>query len=125
MPLYSDLNQYNPIYKSKLVDIPAVYQSIHNILVTRKGERLFNPEFGTDLEETLFELMDNITAEKLFVRLTESIERWEPRVIIQYSESSVIPDYDTNTYYLNLVFTVKGYGLTKYQYEGEFTGVVL
>ena len=42
----------------KKVDAAAVKQSVKNIVRTRKGEKPFNPEFGSNIGDFLFELAD-------------------------------------------------------------------
>lgn len=120
--IYSDVNQYTPKVAHNVNDIKAIYQSIHNILSTNRYERLFNPEFGADLEEVLFELMDEITADFILTQIFNAITRWDDRVELIYSECSVIPDYDNNRYEITLVFNIKGFEDTRvYRYEGDLT----
>ena len=56
--------------------------NLKNLLLTRKGERIMQPEFGTGLHELLFEQMDD----DLEVRLQETIETsvgfWLPYINI-------------------------------------------
>ena len=108
MPIYSDVEQVNTKLKSKAEDLATVYQSIANILNTTKTERFFNPEFGSELEDILFEPMDSITETKIFRLVVQAIERWEPRVSIDYGNSSVVGDPDDHQYDVSLVFKVKG-----------------
>lgn len=43
----------------------AVKSNLFHLLVTRKGSRLYKPEFGTRLMDFLFEPMDNQTFESI------------------------------------------------------------
>ena len=108
MPIYSDINQVDPTKRSLVYDLDSIYQSIGNILSTRKGTRLFLPEFGSNIEDLLFEPMDDITASKLYDFVIEAIERWEPRVQLDYGRSSVTPNYDKYLYDVTLSFRVLG-----------------
>lgn len=108
MPVYSDLNQTTPTEKILLTDAESVYQSIANILTTSLSERLFNPEFGCDLDAFLFELMDDLTAAQLYRLVIEAIERWEPRVVLDHSQSDVIADPDNHIYAVKLYFQIIG-----------------
>ncbi len=85
--IYSDINLAllkNPASFDivKRFDVEAVKSAVRNILLTRKGEKLFNPEFGANLDDLLFELIT--PAVKLFAkrRIVEEIMRWEPRIVI-------------------------------------------
>lgn len=56
--------------------------SIHQILGTKQGERVMEPEFGSRLLELLFEPIDEITIALARLYTIEAIEKWEPRVIL-------------------------------------------
>lgn len=106
--IYSDLNPFNPTQKPDLRDVEAIYASLFNILNTRKGERLFLPEFGVDLQDQLFELMDDITAVGVLREVIEGIEKFEPRVIIDSSRTTVTPKPDEGVFELVLAFELQG-----------------
>jgi phage baseplate assembly protein W len=63
-------------------DILAVKQSVINILMTNRGEKVFNPDFGGSLRDYLFENYDSITAAAIKSRITTSLLNYEPRVEI-------------------------------------------
>lgn len=109
MSLYSDLNPYTPTEKPLLEDIESVYASINTILNTPKGSRLFNPEFGSNLEYMLFELADEVTRLQITREVISAIERWDDRVILDYSQTKVVENIDDHTYELTLVFQIKGF----------------
>lgn len=106
MALYSDVNQSNFLDKGQQVDEDAVQQSLHNLIRTRKGQRVFHPEYGLDIEHLLFELIDDDIAFNLRSMIKEAVTRWEPRVKI--SLIKVTPDYDNNTYQLGLLYQIRG-----------------
>ena len=43
----------------------AIKQSIKNLVLTQKGEKLFQPEIGSGVYELLFEPMDPFTADSI------------------------------------------------------------
>ena len=57
-----------------------VYESIYTILSTRKGERFFEPEFGSDLYLALFEQNDLVAADLIEMYIRDALEAWEPRI---------------------------------------------
>jgi phage baseplate assembly protein W len=118
MAIYSDLNQTTPTTAILVEGIDSIYQSINNILSTTKGSRLFNPDFGSDLEAPLFDLMSDITSTKIFNEITSSISRWDSRISIDYTQSYVNSIYEENKYEILIVFKVKGVD-EKYEYRGE------
>jgi len=118
--LISDINQYSPTIKPMLKNIEVIFQSLHNILVTKKGECSFNLDYGIDFEDSLFELIDEINAVEIFRVVTEEIEIQEPRIEIDASETDIFPDPDNNKYELKLVFRLKGEE-EKQLFEGSIT----
>lgn len=119
MALYSDINQYSPTNIALVTDLNSIYQSIGNILSTPKNTRLFRPEFGSSIENLLFEPMDEETVASLYDTIILAIQRWEPRVTLDYSKSNITPDYDKHVYYVELTFTVRGLtDNTFYTYAG-------
>lgn len=81
-----------------------IRSSIYNILSTRKGERVFLPDFGTSLHSLLFEPMDNITRKIAQNILTEDIQLWEKRVTLLSSEVS--SDDERNTMYIKVRYII-------------------
>jgi len=82
----------------------AINNSIHNILFTTKGEKLGDPEFGTNIKRLLFEPMDIITEHLLRSDIVDALERYEPRVILD--NISVKADYDSNIYSILIQYRI-------------------
>tara|TARA_B100001996_G_scaffold183478_1_gene140207 strand:- start:4075 stop:4467 length:393 start_codon:yes stop_codon:yes gene_type:complete len=87
-------------------DKAAITQSIKNLLLTRKGERLFQPQLGSDLQKSLFEPLDYGTAGMIKSQVKETIKRWEPRVIVE--DVRCEPDFNTNGYEVELFYRIIG-----------------
>ena len=119
MPLYSDVNQSNPFISERVDDEDSVQQALYNLLRTRKGERVFHPEYGMDIEYLLFELVTDDVSLGLEVRTKEAITKWEPRVKIL--SISVTPDPDNNTYELGMYYRIKGLGDRQFQFNDTLT----
>jgi len=72
-----------------------INDSIHLILETRIGERVFNPEFGSRLPELVFEPNDPILHRLLHLYTVEALNRWEKRIeIVQVTLSDNQEDYN-------------------------------
>lgn len=91
---------------AKRIDVNAVKQSIKNLLLTRPGERPFQPNLGSELYSILFEPMDAVTVETLKGVISTCIGNYEPRVKLQ--EVAVSPNYDENAYDVSLYFYIIG-----------------
>lgn len=62
--------------------IEKIHQSIHMILATRPGERIYLPEFGSKLPDLVFEPEDEILYDQLFLYTVEALNRWEKRISV-------------------------------------------
>ena len=84
---YSDFyNNFNKNYGTKdiarITNDNAVINSIKNIVFTNKGERLYNPDFGTNVYKLLFENFSKFTSDTLRIDIITAIENYEPRAKI-------------------------------------------
>jgi phage baseplate assembly protein W len=118
--IYSDLNSISPTIAPKLVGLQSIYQSLHNIFSTKLGERLFLPEFGFDLEDELFEIIDDLSSLSVFNKVVNTITRWESRVVIDTSNTQIVSFPDENKYDMTLVFTVRGQDEQRFEFRGSF-----
>lgn len=82
----------------------AVKQSILNILLTNRGERLFNSSFGSDINLLLFENITPQTTTTLINFIKTSIENYEPRA--QLIDVVASPLEEQNAYSVTIVFKV-------------------
>lgn len=70
-----------------------IISSIRMILMTRPGERVMQPEFGSRLYDLVFEQSDAITKDLLYLYTVEALERWERRIrVIRVSFIDVYQD---------------------------------
>lgn len=108
--VYSDINSnYSRDLKTSDFKIDennnAIKNSLRNILLTKKMERRMLPEFGSSLEQLLFEPIDNDTAKRIGSIILDEIDYWEPRINILNIE--VIADEEKNSYEINIVYDIK------------------
>ena len=82
----------------------AVKQAILNLLLTEKGERLYNAEYGSDLRGHLFEPLDFGTAGSIKDNISKTIDTYEPRVSIE--TLLVEPNLESNGFDVRLDFLV-------------------
>jgi phage baseplate assembly protein W len=74
---YLNLNQ---------TDRDAIRADLLHLLLTNKGERLYLPDFGSDLKKYIFEPNDDITHEEIRDNLNETIKTYIPNLIINSIE---------------------------------------
>jgi phage baseplate assembly protein W len=58
----------------------SIQQSIKIIILTQRGERLGNPNFGTDLGRFMFEPIDRFLISDVEKELRRSISKYEKRI---------------------------------------------
>ena len=84
----------------------AIARSIKNLVFVRKGEKFFDPEFGSELSASLFENIDEVTAISIQDDIEYMIKMHEPRVKLINVES--IPNYDNNQFDVVIVYQILG-----------------
>jgi phage baseplate assembly protein W len=69
-------------FKMNKTDKDAIRADLLHLLLTNKGERLYLPEFGSDLKKFIFEPNDEITQEQIKDNLNQTIIRFIPNLLI-------------------------------------------
>jgi len=91
------------IYKK--TDMQSVIQSVKNICLTNRFERPFQPNFGCDLESTLFDLTtDPITEDSIKKKLNSNLSAYEPRIRVKDIMVDISPE--TNSVDVSLTFII-------------------
>lgn len=57
-----------------------IQEAIYIILMTKKGERVMNPQFGCGAHDYAFDTMDYTTLNIMEREVREAITLWEPRI---------------------------------------------
>ena len=84
----------------------AISRSIKNLVFTQKGEKFFDPDFGSEIFASLFENIDEVTAITIQDDIEYMIKMHEPRVKLINVES--IPNYDNNQFDVVIVYQIIG-----------------
>ncbi len=87
-------------------DASAIKQAIVNLLLTNKGERLMNPNYGSDIRSYLFEPLDYGTASQITGNIKYSIDRWEPRISVLNVNAA--PNFDDNGFDVEMTYQIRG-----------------
>ncbi len=87
-------------------DNADIKQSVKNLLLTRKGERLFNSDLGTGLFDLLFEPLDVGTATLIREQVGYVLRKYEPRV--RLNEIIVDTNFEDNGYDISVAYNVLG-----------------
>lgn len=108
--LYSDFRKdldINPITKDLALrkDEDAVKESIKNLVLTDRGERLFRPNLGGDIRANLFENNTPATLKLIQESVKETINTYEPRATLIDVET--YSNYNETTVTVNVIFYVR------------------
>ena len=87
-------------------DKAAIVQSITSLLLTRKGERPFQPDLGCDIQDILFEPLDFASAGTIKQEIRNTLSRYEPRAFVEQLRCE--PDFENNGYNVELQYTITG-----------------
>ena len=111
--------QANPLSKDliALKNANAIARSIKNIVFTLPGEKWFDENFGSRITASLFENINDITANIIVDEITESITRYEPRVNLIGQGVKAFPNYDNNSFDVIIVYEIIGADVPPQQLE--------
>ena len=84
----------------------AIARSVRNIVLTSPGEKIFDPDFGSNIGEILFENIDEITAISIQEEIENSLQNYEPRV--ELIDVNVKPDYDLHQFDVVISYRIVG-----------------
>lgn len=94
---------FNQTFKT----IDQVKTNIKSLLLTKRFERLMQPELGSGLQEILFEPADDEIATKIEDTIVSTISKWLPYVTIQQINVDTKNELkDKNEVDVSITFTV-------------------
>ena len=93
----------------------AIARSIRNIVFTQPGEKFFNPEFGSRVSESLFEIVDEVSSIGIRDEIRSSIINYEPRV--KLIEVIIRPNPDENEMNVTITYEITGVDIPPQQLD--------
>ena len=93
----------------------AIARSIRNIVFTQPGEKFFNPEFGSRVSESLFEIVDEVSSITIRDEIRSSIINYEPRV--KLLDVIVIQNVDDNEMNVTVKYKIIGIDIPPQQLD--------
>lgn len=85
-------------------DINAIRNSIQNMFLTNRGEKLLNPYFGIGLGGYVFEQVSESTAKDIGDAIVNNIATFEPR--IKLNNVNISANEEDNSYTISLIISI-------------------
>ena len=98
-----------------LKNTSAIARSLRNIVFTQPGEKFFQPEFGSRVSESLFEIVDDLSALSIRDEIRSSIINYEPRV--KLLDVVVIPNPAENEMNVTIKYEIVGLDISPQQLD--------
>ena len=109
------------VFNSTVTTKDQIKSNLINFVLTNKGERLYDPNFGGDVRRAIFEANDDLTFDEIATRLEKEILQYVPNIILQSIIVKRAPDenlvniiinYQLNQQNQQVVINVETRGLT-------------
>ena len=101
----------NSVFKSTYTTQEQVISNFKNLLLTRKGERLMQPNFGTNIYSMLFENNTKNIRSSIEESLIEDVQYWLPYITINDIKTSTSTDMHELTISIHFQITNIGSNL--------------
>mgnify|MGYP001414594527 CR=1 FL=1 len=97
-------------FDQSFTTLEAAKSNLRNLLLTMKGERLMQPNFGTDLMKLVFEQDDGTLVDRIRETIIDAVEFWLPYLnlnTIEVNDTVETDDMNFNRFNIKLVFSIK------------------
>ena len=84
----------------------AIARSVRNLVLTRPGEKFYNPNLGSRVYESLFDNMDEVSASVVEDDIKDTVDNYEPRVRLISVKAT--PDYEGNAFDVVITYDIIG-----------------
>jgi len=91
-------------FEQSFTALEQVKSNLTNLLLTRKGERVFQPEFGSDLHSLIFTQMDDEYDAAVQNAVQQAISKWMP--FLSIIEMVVTRSEDMNRTLVKVTFAL-------------------
>ena len=106
LPFNGPSGPFNKTYSTE----EQIKSNLINLLLTNKGERVFNPEFGADLRRILFEGITEDINEIIQDLISNNVSFFIPEVTV--TNLNIVKSEDTNTISITVQYRINISGRT-------------
>jgi phage baseplate assembly protein W len=97
------------VFNSTYTTQQQIKSNLINYFLTNKGERVFNPFFGSNLRSYLFEQLNNQTYTNLEYIIQTDLQQYFPSVFVD--KLLIYGNEDNNILQVELYYSVKNFGI--------------
>jgi phage baseplate assembly protein W len=96
------------VFKSTYSTQEQIKSNIINVLLTNRGERIMNPEFGADIKYALFESIDNNIIPLIRDKITSAFNIYIPQATINNIDIKFTEDSNLITISVQYTINISG-----------------
>ena len=97
------------VFRSTYITRDAIKSNLINFYSTNLGERVFNPFFGSQLQNQVFENITNLTTDSIRKIVIDEVNKFFPFVGIQQVDIKL--SEDSNTIEITIKYQVQNFGI--------------
>ena len=98
------------VFTSNYTTKDQIKSNLINYLLTNRGERLMQPNFGANLREVVFEQINNQTTDFLKKRIQDGISQNFPQVVV--NEILISKNESANLIQITITYNVANFGIS-------------
>ena len=104
-----------------VADEEDIRQSLHILLSTSLGERVMQPDYGCNLNDYVFEGLNNTTIGYIKERVANSILYYEPRIVVESIDVTSAGSVDNleGRFLIDISFSIPGTN-SRFNYVYDF-----
>lgn len=99
----------NAVFNSTYTTKDQIKSNLINYFLTNRGERVYNPQFGGNLRNFIFEQVSNHSIDFLKKQIQDDISQYFPQVKVIKIE--INQDLNTNNLHISLTYNVIAFGI--------------
>jgi len=97
------------VFQSNYVTRDAIKNNLINFFSTRKGERVFNPFFGSAVQNILFENIDIVSSQTIQQVIKDELGRYFP--FVNLKELTVNFEDNSNSLFIGITYVAENFGI--------------
>jgi len=97
------------VFRSTYITRDSIKSNLMNFYSTNLGERVFNPFFGSQLQNQVFENITNLTTDSIRKIVIDEVNKFFPFVGIQQVDIKL--SEDSNTIEITIKYQVQNFGI--------------